>query len=35
MPGVFLFKNNRIVAAQPAKSASDLPDLQMLFEAES
>jgi hypothetical protein len=35
MPGVFLFKNNQIVAAQPAKSASDLPDLQLLFEAES
>jgi hypothetical protein len=31
MPGVFLFRNNRIVAAQPAHSASDLPDLEQLF----
>jgi hypothetical protein len=35
MPGVFLYKNNRIIASQPAKSASDLPDLQLLFEAET
>lgn len=31
MPGVFLFKNGRVLASQPAKSAADLPDLQALF----
>jgi hypothetical protein len=33
MPGVFLFRNNRILAAQPAHSAADLPDLEQLFAA--
>lgn len=31
MPGAFLFKNDRIIASQPAKTASDLPDLPRLF----
>ncbi len=31
MPGAFLFRDNRIIAAQPAKSAADLPDLERLF----
>ncbi len=32
MPGVFLFQDGRIVASQPARSASDLPDVPRLFE---
>jgi hypothetical protein len=32
MPGVFLFHQNSIIAAQPAQSAADLPDLERLFE---
>ncbi len=32
MPGVFLFRHGKIVAAQPAKSAADLPDLAQLFD---
>ncbi|MEX1049343.1 MAG: hypothetical protein WED15_07430, partial [Akkermansiaceae bacterium] len=31
MPGVFLFHQGKIVAAQRARSASDLPDLPELF----
>jgi hypothetical protein len=31
MPGAFLFRDGKIVAAQPAHSASDLPDLPLLF----
>jgi hypothetical protein len=31
MPGAFLFRNGRIVSAQPAHSAADLPDLGQLF----
>jgi hypothetical protein len=31
MPGVFLFHQGQIVAAQRAKSAADLPDLERLF----
>ncbi|MEO5716226.1 MAG: AhpC/TSA family protein [Luteolibacter sp.] len=31
MPGAFLFHQGKIVAAQPAHSASDLPDLPQLF----
>jgi len=31
MPGAFLFRDNRIVASQPARSASDLPDIRALF----
>ncbi len=31
MPGAFLFHRGKIVAAQPAHSASDLPDLPQLF----
>ena len=33
MPGVFLFHQGRILAAQRARSASDLPDLPRLFDA--
>jgi hypothetical protein len=33
MPGAFLFRNGRIVSAQPAHSAADLPDLSQLFGA--
>lgn len=33
MPGAFLFRNGRIVSAQPAHSAADLPDLGQLFGA--
>ena len=33
MPGVFLFRGNRVLASQPAKSAADLPDLETLFSA--
>jgi hypothetical protein len=32
MPGAFLFKNNQILAAQPAATAADLPDLPALFQ---
>jgi hypothetical protein len=32
MPGVFIFQNDGIVAAQRARSASDLPDLPRLFQ---
>jgi hypothetical protein len=31
MPGVFLFHSGHIVASQPAKSAADMPDLELLF----
>lgn len=31
MPGAFLFRNNRIVASQVAKTAADLPELHQLF----
>jgi hypothetical protein len=31
MPGAFLFRNGKIISAQPAHSASDLPDLPGLF----
>ena len=31
MPGAFLFRNGKIIAGQPARSASDLPDLPELF----
>lgn len=31
MPGAFLVRNGRIVAAQPAHSAADLPDIGQLF----
>lgn len=31
MPGVFLFHQGQIVASQPAKSAADMPDLELLF----
>lgn len=33
MPGTFLFQHGRIVAAQRAASASDLPDIPALFTA--
>jgi hypothetical protein len=33
MPGVFLLHHGEILAAKPAKSASDLPDLPALFAA--
>lgn len=33
MPGAFLFHRRRIIAAQRAASASDLPDLPALFDA--
>lgn len=33
MPGTFLFQNGRIVSAQRAASASDLPDIPALFAA--
>ncbi|RPJ35206.1 MAG: hypothetical protein EHM17_03495 [Verrucomicrobiaceae bacterium] len=33
MPGTFLFRDGKILAAQRAKSASDLPDIPALFEA--
>jgi hypothetical protein len=33
MPGAFLFRNGEILAAQPARSASDLPDLSQLFKS--
>lgn len=32
MPGAFLFHRNQIVAAQPAATAADLPDLPALFQ---
>ena len=31
MPGAFLFHRDRIVSSQPARSASDMPDLPALF----
>jgi len=31
MPGAFLFRDNRIIASQPARSASDVPDIAALF----
>jgi hypothetical protein len=31
MPGAFIFHKHSIIAAQPARSASDLPDLTQLF----
>lgn len=33
MPGTFLFQNGRIISAQRAASASDLPDISALFAA--
>jgi hypothetical protein len=33
MPGTFLFQNGRIISAQRAASASDLPDIPALFAA--
>jgi hypothetical protein len=33
MPGAFIFHKGQIIASQPAKSASDLPDLSALFAA--
>jgi hypothetical protein len=33
MPGAFLFHHGKIIAAQPARSAADLPDLPQLFTA--
>lgn len=35
MPGVFLLHRNRVMAAQPAQSAADLPDLELLFDSRS
>lgn len=32
MPGAFLFRDGRVVAAQRAHNASELPDLPALFE---
>ena len=32
MPGAFLVKDSRVISSQPARSASDLPDLPKLFE---
>jgi len=32
MPGAFLFRDGRILGAQPARSAADMPDLPRLFE---
>lgn len=32
MPGAFLYRDGKIIAAQPAHSASDLPDLKGLFD---
>ena len=32
MPGVFLLEDGRVIAAQPARSAADLPDLPALFD---
>ncbi len=34
MPGVFLFHRGNVTAAQPAHSAADLPDLELLFAAQ-
>ena len=31
MPGAFLYRDGKIISEQPAKSASDLPDLPVLF----
>lgn len=31
MPGVFLYHQGRIIASQPARSAADIPDLELLF----
>ena len=33
MPGAFLFRDAQVIAAQRAKSAADLPDLERLFES--
>lgn len=33
MPGAFLFHHGKVIAAQPAHSSSDLPDLPQLFKA--
>ncbi len=35
MPGAFLLENGKIIAAQPARSAADLPDLPALFEQQN
>jgi len=32
MPGAFLLRDSRVISSQPARSASDLPDLPRLFE---
>lgn len=34
MPGVFLFHRGKVMASQPARSAADLPDLEVLFAAQ-
>jgi hypothetical protein len=31
MPGAFLFRDGRVTAAQPARNASELPNLKALF----
>lgn len=33
MPGAFLFRDGKIIASQRAKSASDMPDLDALFDS--
>lgn len=33
MPGAFLFRDGRIIASQRARSASDMPDLDALFDS--
>jgi hypothetical protein len=33
MPGTFLFQNGRVISAQRAASASDMPDIPALFAA--
>lgn len=35
MPGAFLFQNGRIVAAQRARTAADMPEIPRLFDAAS
>jgi hypothetical protein len=33
MPGAFLFRNGRIISAQPARNAAQLPDIRRLFQS--
>jgi len=33
MPGAFLFRDGRVISAQPAKNAAQLPDIRRLFES--